>query len=141
MAGLAETTAARLFLSSPEYRSTHRDAIAYIDGLYRDVLGREPDPIGLAFWTRAARLGVGRAAIAHRFLTSPESFGRRVDIAYREALGRDADPDGRVSWIRQLANRRLNPSRVAVAFLASPEFFDRALEGLLRPRLLVHRSR
>lgn len=135
LSGASETAVAQSILASAKYRGTHRSATAYITGLYQDVLGRAADRAGLVFWRRAVRLGVRRAAIARRFLNSRDAFARQVDMDYRDILGRGADASGRAFWTQQLATHQQTPSQVAEMFLASPEFFDRALEGLARTRL------
>ena len=125
LSGVSEANVARTLLTSEEYRRSHPTAESFINGLYRDVLGRTPDAAGLSFWTRAARF-LGRNEIAKRFLYSQEALARQVSDAYRDILGRPADSAGAAFWTQRLAKRKLTPSQVAERFLASSEFFDLA---------------
>jgi hypothetical protein len=79
----------------------------FVFQLYLDLLGRSPDPAGLKRWTRRLNLGLPRAALVQRILSSAE---------YREALGRAADrehgtpparigPEGSTGADGQEANR------------------------------------
>ncbi len=58
-----------------------------IYALYEQILGRDPDPAGLAFWTGAGSGGLGQ--MADSFLTSPEAFNTdfAVIAAYQAATG------------------------------------------------------
>src|SRR4051812_27989510 len=68
---------ATAFLLSREYATSHRDHASFVDGLYRDVLGRAPDRPGRAFWTPLlSRRRADRALVAGRFLASAEAFLR-----------------------------------------------------------------
>jgi hypothetical protein len=55
--------------------------------LYEQLLGRDPDPAGFAFWTGAGGAGLGQ--MADSFLTSPEAFdsGFAAMAAYQAATG------------------------------------------------------
>lgn len=50
---------------------------AYVSGLYRDLLGREPDEPGLTAWVQALRRGMSRRAVANYLLNSRERAGLR----------------------------------------------------------------
>ena len=58
-----------------------------IYALYEQLLGRDPDPAGLAFWTGSGGAGLGQ--MADSFLTSPEAFNSdfAVVAAYQAATG------------------------------------------------------
>ena len=55
--------------------------------LYEQLLGRDPDPAGFAFWTGSGGAGLGQ--MADSFLTSPEPFNSdcAVMAAYQAATG------------------------------------------------------
>jgi hypothetical protein len=55
--------------------------------LYEQLLGRDPDPAGFAFWTGAGGAGLGQ--MADSFLTSPEAFNGDflVMATYQAATG------------------------------------------------------
>jgi YD repeat-containing protein len=64
---------------SQTYREVH--------ALYEQLLGRDPDPAGFAFWTGQGGAGLGQ--MADSFLTSPEAFNSdfAVMAAYQAATG------------------------------------------------------
>src|SRR5262249_32639624 len=99
--GADETAVAVGFLTSDEYRRSHADTAALLDGLYGDILGRAPDPVGLAAWP-LVEADRGRAAVANGILTSVEGDLRLVDGYYGAYLGRPADDVGRQDWLTRL---------------------------------------
>ena len=66
------------------------DNVVYrqVYALYEQLLGRDPDSGGLAFWTGVGEAGLGQ--MADSFLTSPEEFNTAFAAiaAYQGALGR-----------------------------------------------------
>ena len=58
-----------------------------IFALYEQLLGRDADPAGFAFWSGAGGSGLGQ--MADSFLTSPEAFNRDFSVmaAYQAATG------------------------------------------------------
>jgi autotransporter-associated beta strand protein len=127
LGGASEADVAVGFLASDEYSQAHADTAAYLAGLYRDVLGRAPDPDGLGNWMRAAQAGMSRAAMADAFLTSREVFLQIVDGYYAGYLGRAGGAAGIAGWADALQSGRLTPDQVALAFLTSAEFDARAV--------------
>lgn len=67
----------------------------YISGLYRDILGREPDEPGLTAWVQALHRGMSRRAVANYFLNSRDRVRPRPTPVQAEAgpLGENPDPD------------------------------------------------
>ena len=65
------------------------DSLAYrqVYALYEQILDRDPDAPGFAFWTGQGAAGLGQ--MADSFLTSPEAFNNAftVIVAYQAALG------------------------------------------------------
>ncbi len=65
------------------------DSLTYreVYALYQQLLGRDPDGSGFAFWTGSGQAGLGQ--MADSFLTSPEAFGSDFGVmaAYQAALG------------------------------------------------------
>lgn len=66
------------------------------------MLGRAPDPGGLAYWTGVLDRGVARDELAS-LLTTPEVIARRVQHAYQTLLDRPPDPAGSAYWAPQVA--------------------------------------
>ncbi len=87
------------FYGSAEYynRSGGNDE-SFIRALYRDLLHREPEATGLAYWKgELAKSTVGPPDIASGFYVSLESRRDRADALYQRVLGRPADAVGRDS--------------------------------------------
>jgi YD repeat-containing protein len=82
---------------------------AEITQLYTTLLGRAPDPEGLAYWQST---GQTPAQIAQNIATSPEARGllssapasRQVDLLYQDILARAPEAGGREYWEQQLAS-------------------------------------
>ncbi len=88
--------------------ATARDPGPWVDLLYRNVLRREPDAEGRAYWVdQATYRGRGTpatdpGAIARAFVYSLERQGLVADDLYGQVLRRDADAGGRAYWARTL---------------------------------------
>jgi autotransporter-associated beta strand protein len=93
----------------------------FITSLYKDVLGRLPDPAGLNFWVQRHHSGMPREQIALSFWVSAEHRGIEVDQFYATFLHRAADPAGRTGWVNALLNGASEAALVA-AFVTSPEY-------------------
>jgi hypothetical protein len=98
-----------------------------IDAMYADVLGRQPDPEGSAYWLGQVREGLRLDDLGIYFYGSAEyvaaagSNDAYVERLYQQLLGRPSDPDGRSHWVDQLDSGRVGPEAVAAGFWASPE--------------------
>ncbi len=76
-------------IGSPEYFSAHGGtAEGFVAGLYRDLLGREPDPAGAAVWIALTRAGMPRGEIARLVLNTDEARRTRVARWYQSELRR-----------------------------------------------------
>lgn len=87
------------FYASPEYVDGlgGGTVASWVTDLYDVLLGRAPEPAGLAYWTDAARTR-GRTWVAHALFQSSESAGERVDGLYRALLGRGASGADAAYW-------------------------------------------
>jgi protocatechuate 3,4-dioxygenase beta subunit len=112
-------------LASGEYQSSHGSDVAFVNGLYNDVLARNSDSAGQAYWLQALSHGASRLAVAQGFLTSQPAEQRVLDSYYAEFLGRNADAAGELYWLNQLQAARASFGSIADSFLASDEFFAR----------------
>ncbi|SEC28489.1 protein of unknown function [Rhizobiales bacterium GAS188] len=103
-------------------------ADAEIARLFYGVLGRAPDPNGLAYWENDFAQGDSLTKIASDFLNSAEytqNFGtpnntQFVNALYEGALGRSSDPMGGQYWINSL-DQGASRASVAVNIAESPE--------------------
>ncbi len=113
---------AAAFLAGPQYyaQAGGTDG-AWVDALYRDVLGRPADQPGRAI--NVAQAG-DRPGLARGLYTSDEALRRRVVRLYRTLVDRPADPSGLATWPAAL---QTNGDTVLAASLAStPDFWERA---------------
>ena len=119
---LAEVDAG-LIASDEFYAKAGGSPDAWVDGAYRELLGRQPDPAGLAGWVAVVK-SVGRYRAAVDLSQAQESLQRRVTTVYRVMLARDPDPVGIQGWAPVVAARGDVALYAAVA--ASDEYFERA---------------
>jgi len=109
-------------LGSQEYFARQSGSVAgFISSLYRDLLQRAPDLIGLSAVSQAVAAGVPRTAIAAAFLNSPEYHGDLAPTFYRRFLGRAADPGGLNFFIGVLQSG-ISDETVIAAMMSSPEY-------------------
>src|SRR5205807_1092242 len=71
---------------------------AFVDGLYRHVLGRPADAAGLISWVKALQNGASRAQVVEVVWNSVEHRGLEVGRLYATFLHRNADAGGRAAW-------------------------------------------
>lgn len=136
--GRSTVSVAGEFLASPEFRTTYGslDDRTFVEQLYRNVLGREGDNEGIAFWTSELVGGRTRSSVVIEFAQSPEFVDRTGTAAvqtpiegaiYRLYLAyflRPADAGGAAFWT-QLALSGSSLTSISDAFARSPEFIDR----------------
>ena len=124
--GRTPASVAAGFYASPEYfRLAGNSTRSWIIDLYAQILGREPDPAGLATWMGKAAAGASRSDIAFAFHQSVESRSRRVSLLYHHFLGRAPDPAGLAHWREVLVDGR--DIHLAVELARSPEYRNRAV--------------
>lgn len=118
--------AASFYASDEYYRRSGGTAAAWIRDLYAEILEREADAGGLAFWV-GRTVAVPRAAIALDFYQSLESRRDRVAALFDHLLGRAPDAGGWSYWSGILSNGR--DVDLAVFLAASDEYFRRSASG------------
>lgn len=107
---------------SPEWVSRQ------LDQMYRDVLGRAPDPDGLRYWQDRVATGMTVSEVGVWFYGSPEyvaSAGTTeayVELLYQQLLGRSSDAAGLANWVQVIESGRAGPAAVAAAFYRSSEY-------------------
>ncbi|CAN5335732.1 hypothetical protein BH11PLA2_BH11PLA2_45380 [soil metagenome] len=107
VAGVATTTANSTFLSQ----------------VYRDVLGRNPDAPGLAYWTNKLTTGMSRSAVVASIQNSTESKQRQIAGLYQTLLGRS--PSTAESNVKlQLFNSGGTFESVRATIAGSSEFYN-----------------
>lgn len=76
----------------------------FVTRAYQTILGRLPDPGGLATSTGSLSSGVSRTRVAYDLLSSPESRTDTITFYYKDILGRAPDPGGLATDLRFLSS-------------------------------------
>ena len=127
--GLTDEKLETGFISSTEYIQNHGGTgQAWVIGMYQDLLGRNPDPGGLAHWTGVLSGGGSAFSVALGFAASAEREGQRIAGDYQIFLGRNLDPAGQAFWVNQFLNGARNEDVVA-GFLGSAEYYQNSNKG------------
>lgn len=112
---------------SAEARSIKADEA--ISKIYREVLGRDPDPNGLAHYRAKWRQGWTQGQIREDLRRSHESRDRRIQEvitrAYREVLGREPDPEGFANYARLMRERGYTERDIRRALMGGEEYRQR----------------
>lgn len=112
---------------SPEARAIQPEAA--IRRMYREVLGREADPAGLAHYRAKWREGWTQGQIREDLRRSQEGRGRNlrevITRAYREVLGREPDPAGLANYERQMREQGLTERDLRRALMNGDEYRQR----------------
>lgn len=108
--------------SSDEVLTNAGSVEAWIELLYQDLLGRQPDAAGAAFWKGQIEAGVNRYVLVSQVYLSDEGLGRRVDAYYAEILGRVSTPTERAAGIAII--RGADERELRVVLLSSDERFE-----------------
>ncbi|WP_435020745.1 Ig-like domain repeat protein [Tundrisphaera sp. TA3] len=93
---------------------------AFVQSLYRAVLGREGDGWEVQTWLDRIAGGMDRAGVTQGFVNSVEHRQQQVEGFYQSFLGRSTDP-GSVFWVNALLAGASEES-VAEAILNSDEY-------------------
>ncbi len=99
---------------------TQAQATKLVNALYADILGRAPDPTGLATWTTAVMSTGDPTPVAGGIVMSYERLNTFVRRQYQTALSRQPDPVGTDHWIRALQQGMTVPE-LQVQVFASQE--------------------
>jgi VCBS repeat-containing protein len=108
-----------------------RDAQTAIAGLYREVLGRQADYLGMDFWATAEKNGKSLGQIAIQIIESVESqslnngafngnAAHDVELLYQSIFGRHSEAAGLTFWTH-LMDQGLSLESVANGFMHSAE--------------------
>jgi hypothetical protein len=116
------------FVASVEFQERFGDPSnqAFVTLVYENVLGRAPDPTGLAYWVQSLTEGLTRPQLLQSFIVSPEyqeSFGNQVLVqtTYFALLMRPPTSSELQTWISAL-NSGTSIESLAAALVASAEF-------------------
>jgi hypothetical protein len=96
---------------------TPTQAAAEVNDMYRNVLGRDADPVGMSYWTNQIALGVPLDTLFNNFKTSATSNAEIVNSGFSNAAEAMKDYKGYASteggtvgdeWVRNVLGRELN---------------------------------
>lgn len=130
------------FLGSAEFQArigANATDAQFVAGLYRNVLGREPDAGGLQYWTGRLSQGAGRASVLVGLSESAENKqvtaglvsnglwvldqgAAQVARLYDTVFGRVPDAGGLAFWSGQIASGAIGVQGVADRLVGSAEF-------------------
>lgn len=110
-------------LASPEVHSRAGSNAAWVDDVFRRVLGRSADPAGLAHFTAALDSGATRSTVARGVLSSVEGRRVRAAASSRAVLSRNPSPTESVQWSALLHDAR-DTRTLLIWLVATDEFHD-----------------
>lgn len=93
-----------------------------VTAAYRDLLGRDPEPDGLAFWSQKLEDGVAAGTVVAAIGDAPEQRRLVVTTAYSRVFGRSPDPAGLNFWSADIINRS-SEADLYVHLFSSREYF------------------
>jgi uncharacterized delta-60 repeat protein len=125
VSGISSFVVARLIGKAPVPPPPPPANVRFIDKLYEQLLGREPDAGGLTFFTGLLNQGVSRFQVSLSIEQSQEYRTNAVEFLYEQLLGRRADAAGLNSFLKALGSGHFIED-VRVAILGSAEYYARA---------------
>jgi uncharacterized repeat protein (TIGR01451 family) len=107
---------------------------SFVQNLYRELLGREPDSDGDTFWVdyvTAHNNSAGHMQAAQGFMNSAEYKEHYITCVYENFLGRAPDAGGLQFWTQKMGNPgtpgqntgSADERYIVAAFLGSDEFY------------------
>lgn len=95
----------------------------YVAALYEVLLGRQVDPVGLAYWTGLLDKGVTRLTVVMQIENTQEFRIQTIREIYVTYLNRQPDQAGLAFWLG-FVNSGAILEQVQVGILASEEYFQ-----------------
>lgn len=125
--GWTERDVIRQLQRSDEARGI--DPTTAITQIYREVLGRDPDPNGLAHYRAKWRDGWTQGQIRDDLRRSHEGrdtyIRSAITRAYREILGRDPDPAGYATYERLMREKGMSERDLRATLMSGDEYRQR----------------
>lgn len=123
--GTPPVTVGARFYSSEEFFLASGSVSGFVTRLYEEILERQPDEAGLAFWVDQIHEPEDRHLVSAEFYHSLESRRQRVTALYRRFLGRAPDGAGRDYWADRLLNE--DDLNLAAYLSGSNEYLEAAV--------------
>jgi hypothetical protein len=115
-------------VSPAEKTANVEKATDQITGLYKDILGREPDQGGLDYWTKTLQGGTKITDIQNQMKSSneylvahPDALKTQITNTYKDILGREPDQGGLDYWSQQIKQGQ-TLADLQNQFKSSPEY-------------------
>jgi hypothetical protein len=122
--GLTDEQLEADLIGSSEYLQDHGGSgLAWVQGLYADLLGRIPTPEEVAGWVRALAAGMSPGQVAYDFAASPEREAQRVVADYQKYVDRAPSASEVSGWVIAF-QQGLTNERVAAGIVGSAEYFQ-----------------
>ena len=112
------------FLTSNEYLNDYPTPQAYVNALYLNILGRNPQPAEELQWVSILQQTSNTYVVA-ALLTSTESYTRIVTAYYQSWLLRAPDAAGLQGWLNSLQSGFSTLESVAESILGSTEYANK----------------
>jgi sugar lactone lactonase YvrE len=119
-----EQLEANLIASTEFYQHAGGADSRWVDAMYQDLLGRQPDSQGEAFWTEQLATGISRAAVAHNFTASNERESQQIAAYYQKYLGRSAGSGEIDYWLGRFGQGLTNED-IITGLLVSGEYYKK----------------
>jgi uncharacterized protein YkwD len=123
-AGLTDQQLEAAFIGSPEYyQFTGGADSTWVKAMYQNLLGRQPDAPGLAYWLDRLAHGAVRDEVALGFAASAEREGMAVQELYARYLGRSAGDSEVAFWVASFKTGTTS-EQIITGFVGSDEYFQ-----------------
>jgi hypothetical protein len=117
---------AQLFGSNEYFTKAGGTNAAYLDAVYLDVLGRQIDPSGKAYWGGKLDKGADRGSVALNFINSSEFRRFVVDDQFLRFLDRKATTQEHATWDPKITGTTTGEQDLIASLVASGEYLDRS---------------
>ncbi|GAC1307909.1 MAG: hypothetical protein NVSMB14_12980 [Isosphaeraceae bacterium] len=130
-AGSTDNDVVATLLASDEFWNANGGTPqGFVQGDYQTLLGRSPDPGGLAYWTSLLSNGGSRISIVQAIQTSPEAHWTKIAREFQTDLNRGGSlaalkSDPGVQSLAGLLSQGYRDGDVRAFILSSPEFAAR----------------
>ncbi len=122
--GVTDERLEAFFIGSAEYIAGHGGAGAgWVQGMYRDLLGRTPAQAEVNQWVNGLNQGLSTTYVAYGFAASAERETERVQGDYETYLGRAASAAEVAGWVDGFEHGLSNEAVIA-GFIGSAEYFN-----------------
>ncbi len=129
--GLREEQFQAEIVASAEYLLNQgNNVVTWLNGIYRDVLNRPIDAVGLNFWVTQLQIGFSPSAVALGITGSHEAHFVVVGGAYLDLLDRLPDSQGLTTWVTSL-DRGMTLAQLLANIAGSQEFINLNAGGSL----------